>query len=125
MKQKSPSWLLKNTKWKLTLCFLFGLISLFCFSSKKHTKLFQLVTSEYAGITIKNKTVESKSLNAIDTKNIYKSGSTGVGQEISWLPEGESSFPMTSAINNLISKLHGKMRTMVCQYKDSKLLQKN
>jgi len=45
-------------------------------------------------------------------------------QNPSWLQDGNNTnFPTTSEINNLISQLKGKMRMMVCQYNESKLVQ--
>lgn len=45
-------------------------------------------------------------------------------QEITWLAAGDKgTLPAASDIDNLISQLNAKMRTVVCEYQDSKLLQ--
>jgi len=53
-------------------------ISLFSFSCKQKSKLFQLISSEHSGIIFNNKIVENDSINPIDVTNIYNGGGVGV-----------------------------------------------
>jgi len=59
-------------------CF-FCFISIFCFSCKQKSGLFQQVTPQKSGIHFSNRITEKDSVNPIDLTNIYNGGGVGIG----------------------------------------------
>jgi len=59
-------------------CF-FCFISIFCFSCKQKSSLFQQVTPQKSGIHFSNRITEKDSVNPIDLTNIYNGGGVGIG----------------------------------------------